>query len=312
MRIPVLLSLLLFPGSVYSQSLPLRFDSLFQAFHEKGHFDGAVLVASKGEIVYQKQFGYANRQFKVSAGPDTRYPIASITKLYTAILILQLQESGKVQLDHYLSEYLSDALKTAGQRITVRHLLTHASGLPGDKLDDYYTKSVPLPGAFVRTRIKDTLHFTPGSKFNYNNIDYIVLGAIIEKVTGKSWARVLQENILDRLGVVNTGVIRLRNVILGLAYGYHNYSFGSGTAADTLYNDENPHFENYATAGGMYATAADIFRLDQALYDSILLRQATVAEMYSPSASLGYSKYARGWWDWGVILTKSVWHPGKK
>ncbi|NSL86780.1 beta-lactamase family protein [Chitinophaga sp. Mgbs1] len=297
MRSRYLLSLLLFllPAAVFSQSLQRRIDTLLQGYHRQGHFDGAALVVHHGKVVYQGYFGMANRQFAIPVKSDTRFPIASVTKLFTAIMILQLQEEKKVDITQPLRVYLPDILPVHNADITIRQLLLHTSGLPNEKIGDYYNKSTPRPAVFMKRYISDTLVFTPGSKFNYNNVDYILLGAVVEKVSGKKWSEVLQEKIIRPLQLSNTGVISQKMVIPRLAYGYHNYSFGTGSAKDTVYNDESVLFENYATAGAIYSTVRDLQLLDAALYSNRLLQPSTRELMYTPEKSLGNSSYSRGY-----------------
>ncbi|MBC9933159.1 serine hydrolase domain-containing protein [Chitinophaga qingshengii] len=303
--------LLLLPFAVCAQSLQKRLDTLLQGYHHRGQLEGTVLVARKGKVVYQGHFGYANRQFKVPITQDTRFPVASITKLYAAILVLQLQEEKKLDIHQPVFTYLPDLLPVVNKRITLQQLLLHSSGLPGDKVPDYYARSTPRPADFIRKNVKDTLLSEPGSRFRYNNVDYILLGAVIEKVTGKRWEQVLQEKVLAPLQLVNTGVVRQQDVIPQLAYGYHNYTFGTGTAQDTLFNDETPYFENYATAGAIYATAAELLRVDQALYGNRLLSPAAITLMYTPVKELGYNKYARGYPALGSYINSVTLASGK-
>ncbi|SKA44176.1 CubicO group peptidase, beta-lactamase class C family [Chitinophaga eiseniae] len=295
MRPCILSLLLLLSWAVNAQSLSSRLDSLLKDYHRKGQLDGTILVARKGKVVYQGHFGYANRQFNIPIGPDTRFPIASITKLYTAVLVMQLQEEKKLDIHQPVSAYLPELLPVAGKKITLQQLLLHSSGLPGDKVADYYARSTPRPANFIRKNVKDSTLFEPGSRFRYNNVDYILLGAVIEKVTGKHWEQVLKEKVLAPLQLANTGVVVQQDIIPRLAYGYHNYTFGTGTAQDTLFNDETPYFENYATAGSLYATALELLKLDEALYGHKLLSPAALAVMYTPATELGYNKYSRGY-----------------
>ncbi|RBL90123.1 serine hydrolase domain-containing protein [Chitinophaga flava] len=304
MRPYILLSMLILPLAVFSQSLQHRFDSVLQGYHQQGQLEGTVLVARQGKIVYTGQFGYANRQFKVPVTADTRFPIASISKMYTAIMVLQLQEEKKLDIDQPVSAYVPELLPSINARISLRQLLVHSSGLPSDKVPDYTTQSIKQPGAFIRNNVKDTLLFTPGSRFHYNNVDYILLGAVIEQVTGKKWGQVLQEKILTPLKLTSTGIVTQQDIIPKLAYGYHNYTYGPGTAMDTLHNDEARYLENYATAGGLYTTAAELFRVDQALYDGLLLQPASLTEMYTPVKELGFLKYARGFTALGSYVNR--------
>ena len=281
-------------ASAYGQApdTAQKIDSILKNLQAEGRFNGVTLVAHKGNILYEKGWGEANRQFAVNVTPETRFPIASITKMYTSVLVLMLEEKGLVKLDSTVAHYI-DVFPAAGRRITVRSLLTHSSGLPNETVAAY-TKAAKNPGDFLLKNSRDSLLFEPGSKFNYNNVDYIVLGAIIEKVSGKSWYEVLKTYILDPLQLKNTGLVKMSSIIPQLAYGYHNYSFGKGKPTDPVYNDFPIYMENYATAGALYATARDLLTFSEALYQNRLLSEAGMKELLRPDPKFGFIAWAGG------------------
>jgi|SRR5215216_7551077 len=141
--------------------------------------------------------------------PDTKFRIGSVTKQFTAALILQLVEEGKIKLDGKISDYLTDYRKDTGGKVTIHQLLNHTFGIPSyTNRPDFsaeISRNLYSVADFVKKFASGGLEFEPGSKFSYNNSGYSLLGAIIEKVTGKSYETVLTERILKPLGMTNSG-----------------------------------------------------------------------------------------------------------
>lgn len=264
--------------------------ALTAAEYEAGHFNGTLLAIKDGRVVSQVSKGNANFQFEVPITADTRFPIASMTKLFTAVLVLQLIEKDQLQLDARASSYLPD-LPTACQAITIRELLTHTSGLRNEPVKAY--QAAYSTAEFVRHFVvKDSTKKSPA--FNYNNVDYIVLTRVLEVVTKQSFATLVQASILMPLQMHDSGVLAESRVISRLAYGYHNYTFGKGSAKDTLRNDRR-YLSNYAGAGALYSTTADLYKLVQGLQAHTLL-SAKTSEAYLLKPQLTtFLDYARGY-----------------
>jgi CubicO group peptidase (beta-lactamase class C family) len=247
-----------------------------------GQLNGAVLVADRGRIVYERAFGLANMELKAPNTTTTRFEVASMTKPMTAIAVMQLVQEGKVRLDGTVSEYLPWYPSEAGKRMTVHQLLDHTSGLRGDiALDE------PSPGAEVLAAINSDLYSNdslvkliarrpmqsaPGTQFNYSSDGYAVLGAIIEHVTGTPYWRALRERVLDRAGMTETGVSLLAPLVPGRAAGYAQ-SFAGYTNA--------PHI-GVTPAGGLYSTLRDLYRFDQALYGDTLVNAKSKSLLFAP------------------------------
>src|SRR6187551_590822 len=180
-----------------------KLDKLISTYAEYGKFNGSVLVAEKGKVIYKKGFGLADMEWNIPNQPDTKHRLGSIMKQFTAMLIMQLVEQGKLKLDVPISTYLSDYPKKNGDVITLHHLLTHSSGIPNLTSFPGFTKNISRnsysPVQLVNLFADSTLQFKPGEKFAYSNSGYMLLGYIIEKVTGKSYEQVLQENIFTPL-----------------------------------------------------------------------------------------------------------------
>jgi len=249
----------------FAQAKIRKIDELMKLCNDAGQFNGSVLVAERGKVIYRKSFGYANLEWNIPNTLDTKFRIGSITKSFTAILVLQLVEQGKLRLDGKITDYLPDFPKKTGDKITVNQLLTHTSGLPDyNNVPDFFrlVQSGLLSQSDILKRISEyDLVFEPGTKFGYSNDGYTLLGAIIEKATGKPYDQVLQENILKPLKMNNSGYSR-RNVVLEKrASGYRKRLSGY----------ENPLYYVESPASGMYSTVNDLYLWEQALYTDALL-----------------------------------------
>lgn len=256
--------------------------------HKYRVFNGTALVAENGKVVYKGAFGMANMEWAIPNTPDTKFRLGSITKQFTAMLALQLVEQGKIKLDGKLSDYLPDYRKDIGDKVTVHHLLTHTSGIPSYTGQPGFFENVsrnPYKVVdFVKKYTSGDLEFEPGSKFRYNNSGYFLLGAIIEKVTGKSYEQALKENILDPAGMKNTGYDHHKTLIAKRATGYSKTADGYDNAP---YLDMSIPY----AAGSMYSTVEDLYLWDQVLYTNKLISAQSKALMYKPFLD----NYAYGW-----------------
>lgn len=279
------LLLLARPGKAQNHLL----DSVLTAEYTAGHFNGAVLVLQAGRVVARFNKGYANFQFAVPITDSTRFPIASMTKTFTALLTLQLQQQGRLKLTDKAAAYLPE-LPPDCQHITLRDLLTHYSGLRNEPVGAYATRLSPAD--FVRAYVRrNEASAVPG--FNYNNADYVLLTRVLEVVSGRPYPELLREAILAPLGMRNTGVLTDHRVIPNLASGYHNYSFGEGSPARPLQNDTR-ELLNYAGAGAVYSTVEDMGKLVEALRTHRLLRPPATARLLIKPQQPAYLDYARG------------------
>ena len=260
------------------QSKTDKLDELMNLYTTYGQFNGSVLVAEKGNVIYKKGFGMANMEWDIPNQSDTKHRLGSITKQFTSMLILQLVEQGKLKLDVPITTYLPDYNKLNGDRITIHHLLTHTSGTPNytafpnffkDSSRDPYT-----PEEFIKVFADSTLQFTPGERFNYSNSGYFLLGAIIEKVTGKTYEQVLQENILTPLKMNNTGYDHHGTILPHRASGYEKTG---STYINANYLDMSIPY----AAGSLYATVEDLYLWDQALYTNKLLSKKYMDLLFS-------------------------------
>lgn len=254
-----------------------KIDELISTYAEYGKFNGSVLVAEKGKIIYKKGFGLANMEWDIPNQPDTKFRIASITKLFTAMLIVQLAAEKKLDLHAPISTYLPDYPKSNGDLITVDHLRNHTSGIinftdiPGLRMEQRYHNHEEIMALFADS----VLQFTPGEKYAYSNSGYYVLGVIIEKVTGKSYEQVLQDRILSPLKMNNSGYDHHRTILKNRATGY-NMEWNHSYLVNSNYIDMSIPF----SAGAMYSTVEDLFLFDQALYSEKLLSKEYMDILY--------------------------------
>src|SRR5262245_22514324 len=199
-------------------------DQLLTKYYEYGQLNGTALVAENGRVIFRKAFGFADLEWHIPITIDTKFRIGSATKSFTAILILQLVERGKLKLEDKVTEYLSDFPGQKFDKITINHLLTHTSGIPDyNNKPDFFrmVQSGLLTEQEILKKISEyELLFEPGTKFSYSNDGYRLLGAIIEKIAGKPYAEVLRENILKPLNLTNTGYMSRTSILEKRALGY--------------------------------------------------------------------------------------------
>jgi CubicO group peptidase (beta-lactamase class C family) len=272
--------------NAFSQQNARKIDALVKQYSDYGQFNGTVLVAEKGKIIYEKGFGLANMEWAIPNQPDTKFRIGSLTKQFTAAIVLQLVDEGKINLDGKLSDYLSDYRKDTGEKVTIHQLLNHTSGIPNyTNRPDFFAEFSRDPyniTDFVKKFASGDLEFEPGSKYSYNNSGYSLLGAIIEKVTGKSYEAVLTERIFKPLGMTNSGYDNHAPLIQKRASGYEKRPSGYVNAA---YLDMSLPY----AAGSIYSTVDDLFKWDQALYQDKIISAENKKLMFTPGlGNYGY------------------------
>jgi CubicO group peptidase (beta-lactamase class C family) len=279
--------ILMTASAALAQDAAQKIDGLLKNYYDYGQFNGSVLVAEKGKVVYKKGFGMANMEWAIPNQPDTKFRIGSVTKQFTAALVLQLVEQGKIKLDGKLGDYLPDYRKDTGDKITIHQLLNHTSGIPSyTGQPDFFANVSRNPytvADFVKKFASGELEFEPGSKFAYNNSGYFLLGAIVEKVTGKSYETVLKERIFELLGMTNTGYDNHAPLLQKRASGYEKTPAGYVNAA---YLDMSLPY----AAGSMYSTVEDLYKWDQALYENKIISADSKKLMFTP----GLSDYGYG------------------
>lgn len=288
-------SIFAFINDAFAQ--PSKAALFIDSFVKKNNFNGTILIKENSKPVYKKSFGFANFAFKVPNTTDTKYKVASITKAFTSVLILQLYEQGKIDLDKTITTYLPDYKGAAGDKISVRQLLNMTSGMrnmdDGVTLESALKSGIPqyqlphTPDEMLTTYCSDTLVSKPGARFDYNNADYIILGKIIERITGKTFEDALTERILKPLNMSNSGMVSQDKIIDKLAdtYFYRDPS-------KVLTNALPVYPNNWYAAGSMYSTADDIAKFSDALFGRKLLKQETLQQMFTAA----HDEYGLGVW----------------
>ena len=281
-------ALVAFQQVALAQDHAAKVKEVLELAHKYRQFNGSALVAENGKVIYKAGLGMANMEWSIPNAPDTKFRLGSITKQFTAMLALQLVEQGKLKLDGKLSDYLPDYRKDIGEKVTVHHLLTHTSGIPSyTGLPGFFANVSRNPykvADFVKQYTSGNLEFEPGTKYSYNNSGYFLLGAIIERLTGKTYEQALKEMIFDKVGMKNTGYDNHDTILPKRATGYTQTPTGYTNSA---YLDMSIPY----AAGSLYSTVEDLYLWDQALYTDKLLTPQSKELMYKPFLQ----NYAYGW-----------------
>jgi CubicO group peptidase (beta-lactamase class C family) len=263
-----LLAALAIQGHTFAQDHAAKIDEFVQLYYDLGRFNGSVLVAERGEIIYKKGLGLANMEWDIPNEPDTKFRIASMSKQFTAMLIMQLVEEGKIELDGRLAGYLPQFRRDTAEKVTIHHLLTHTSGLP-DYSDAPGFWNQLMRHSMTPEFVLDSLSsgdrdFEPGTEYRYNNGGYYILSLIVEHVTGKRLGDVLQERIFGPLGMRSSGLDYPEMILEKRATGYDQN-------VDGFTNAPHRQIENLLGTGALYSTVEDLYLWDRALYTEKLL-----------------------------------------
>jgi len=283
-----------------AQSLSPKIDTLMTAFEKQKSFNGSVLVARGGIVIFEKGYGYKNKKENTWNDGSTIFQIGSITKQFTSAIILQLEEKKRLSLQDKLSKYIPDYPN--GDQITIEHLLTHTSGVYNYTNDTAFMRKsafTPISRTSLIALFKNKpLDFHPGDKFNYSNSGYILLGYIIERVTGKSYFRVVRENIFQPLHMDHSGFDFTDLVSVDKAIGY----MPAGTGQPAPIVDSSVSF----AAGAIYTTLGDLYKWDRALYTGVISSQSSLQRAFTPHLS----NYGFGWSIDSAFGKKIVEHGG--
>ena len=261
-------------------------DAHVEAFTKQGRFMGSVIVAQNGKILLSKGYGMANLEHEVPNKANTKFRIGSITKQFTAVAILQLQEQGKLNVQDPISKYIPNSPE-AWKKVTIHHLLNHTGGVPSyTSTPDYmvHMRESAKPLDFIERFKNKPLDFEPGTKHVYSNSGYFLLGIIIEQVSSKSYEAYLKEHIFDRADMQDSGYDWDSKVLKNRAAGYQREKDGMRNAA--FLDMGQPY-----AAGSLYSTVEDLFRWDRALKTEKILKQDSLKAAWTP----GLNNYGYGW-----------------
>jgi len=270
-----------------SEQIVEKTNEYMAAAERVDRFSGTVLVARDGKPIVSKGYGMANYEWSIPNTPQTVFRLGSITKQFTSAAIMLLQERGKLNVNDAACKFVSEC-PAAWAPITIRHLLTHTSGIPNyTAFPDFLKNKATLPvgPAELLAEYKNKpLDFAVGERNSYSNSGYHLLGIIIEKASGKPYADFLQENIFTPLGMKQTGYDITKDLIKWRAAGYIRE--GDGFANSPYMDMQIPY-----AAGSLYSTTEDLLKWDQALYTEKLLTKKSLDEMFTPFKG----NYAYGW-----------------
>jgi len=277
----------------FAQTKAEEVDKLLNLYQEYGKFNGSALVAENGKILYKKGIGMANMEWEIENTPDTKHRLGSITKQFTAMLILQLAAEGKLDLHAPIDNYLPDYPNDHNPKITTHHLLTHTSGIPNytsfpgfmqNKNRDPYA-----PDDFLKIFEDKELDFAPGEKFSYSNSGYFLLGVLVEKISGETYEAMLKKNIFSPLNMNDSGYDHHDEILKNRATGYEKQG---NNYVNSRYLDMSIPY----AAGSLYSTVEDLFLWDQALYTNKLLSKEYMELYFKPYIpAFDNSHYAYGW-----------------
>ncbi len=291
-----------------AQSLEEKIDAKIRELITSRRVPGAAFAWVKdGKIVFEKGFGFADLKSKKKVTPNTVFKLASLTKQFTAAIILQLMDEGKLKLDDPISLYVPKTPET-WNRITIRQLLNHTSGIKNYTEMDRFGKLTNTPtdeAGFLQLVGGEPLDFEPGTRFHYSNSGYFLLGLIAEHVTGKPMATLTSDRIFKPLGMDHTRLMQSSEVVPGLATGYD--------ALDSGPRETSPIDMSWPfTAGGMASTVDDVAKWDAALYSDKVLPQAIWKQAWAPGKlSDGTSiQYGFGWVIGKINQAEIVEHAG--
>ena len=288
---------------------------------KKYDFNGVILIKKRGDIIYHKSFGVTDRKQGIPMTNETPFTIMSITKVFTSTIILQLMEEGKIDLNHTIAQYLPDYKGPAGNVVTVHQLLNHTSGIQAS--ETIKSKEGGIPSIYLNEysthQLMDEycsgpLVAEPGTKFYYDNGDYIILGKIIESIENDTYVNVLNRRILTPLKMNNSGLITNSNYEkLNLEKGFpKGYSWDKN--AKVFNKDKQVYIQNYFSGAGMYATVTDLAKFSDALFlEKSLLNESSMElllQTYPEGNQYGYGLWSR-FYERGKEIIKVAHRPGR-
>ena len=295
-----ILTIFLLFGLSFANEKAKEMDKVFTKLQQEAGFNGNVLVAEKGKVIYKKSFGYANYENKTPLTKDSIFDIASITKTFTAVAIMKLVEKRKLSLDDKITKYLP---KLPYENVTIRHMLSHTSGII-EHQKPLIRKEIEGKGFNNRqvfetfVKINPKLDFEPNSKWSYSNTNYAFLALVIEKVSGKSYAKFLKKHIFRKAKMKNTFVLR-KGVPQSLQNRIVDGYFRDGVLSPKYINRNKlgfvkrhyATFENTYGEGKIFSTTGDLFKYHKALQKGKILKKRTLKKMYEPIKLTSGKKY---------------------
>ena len=291
-KLPIFLFCMIFGITLFAQNKEVKLSEVMQTYHNYNMFDGVVLVAENGKIVYKGAFGLANREWNIPNTTDTKFMIGSVSKSLTATLMLIQVQKGLIDLDKTISDYLPEFKGKPAANVKIKQLLSHTSGMPNyDIIKDFFpriSRQNFTRADYVKVYADSALAFEPGSRYAYSSWGYFTLGYIMERVTGKSYSQLMKEDIFDKAQMNNSGSYQHLQIVPKRATGY-DYSFGGFTSAD--FRDQS----NTMGTGDLYSTVEDLFKFHLAISNNTLLNKQLTDAMLTPG--MRPARYGYGWFN---------------
>ncbi len=262
------------------EAVETAMDQMINEFVAEEKFMGCVLVSKGDNTLLKKPYGFANLEWEIPNSVNTKFQIASVTKQFTAAAILLLQDRGKLNIDDLVMKHLPDS-PACWDKITIFNLLTHTAGIYNyndDDIDDYFKpmrKAACTPADVMELFVNKPLEFEPGEKIAYSNSGFVVLGRIIEKISGQSYAKFLQENIFEPLGMKDSGNDSRDEIIKRRASGY---AVIDGELVNTDLFDIAVCF----AGGSLYSSVEDLLKWQKGLVEGKVLSDDSFKKMISP------------------------------
>lgn len=307
MKVYIIVLIFILICSCSSENIDSRLDEMFSEYNSSGLPGAAVAIIKDGKIIKEKYYGLADVKNSIPINQKTNFRLASVTKQFTAMCILQLAEENKLSLSSTLTDFFPD-FPHYGRKITIENLLNHTSGLV-----DY--ENLISDSALIQVKDKDVLkmmmeidsvYFSPGETFQYSNTGYALLTQIIEKIEGKTFGEYLNEKIFIPAGMQNTIAFENGiNTVKNRAYGYT-------ISEDSILFTDQSITSAVLGDGGIYSSITDMFKWDQALSDEKLISKASVNIMWKPNKTLSGEElnYGYGWRLENFKGRKVVFHTG--
>ena len=259
--------------------IPVQLDSLLTTLYNSGRFNGAVLYAEKGEILFQKSLGISDIRTNNPLTTESSFNLASISKQFVAICIMMLEEKDKLRIDDNVKKYIPEL---PYENVSIRHLLTHTSGIPDyealfiqnrspiDTLDN--EKMIRL-----FAKLKPAKDFEPGTKWSYSNTGYVLLAAIIERISNQTLKVFVDQNIIKRLGLQHTYV---HNILNSNIPTHHVFGFSERDGRNVM--NDLFYIDGVTGDGNFYASIEDLLKWEQSLYTEKLISKSTMVKVLSP------------------------------
>lgn len=274
-------------AQIPSRSLGSEIDSIMTAYFQAGKFNGSILIAMEGRIVYAKNWGYADMESREALNSDSQYYIASITKIFTSTAVHLLEKQGRLSMDDRITQYLSD-LPHCFTSVRIRHLLSHTAGIPSEPGDWRRLVNTDNSDVMQFLNTVEELDFEPGTAYQYSNNGYVLLAELIERISGQSYKMFIEKYIFKPAGMDQSFVVA-RNLPKGDLHVARSYV--NGKQADWPLYRLGP--------AGIYTTPEDLFRFDQAFFSHRYFNPGEVKKILTPVEVDGKAQYYG--LGWGVL-----------